>query len=236
MTPRRRPKNRRASSPQGQAATLHRTARLVRAHLRRNQVDFAPLRELAATLGVAESVLRATVDSYPDLGICGSNDAQHLWWLPPATLAAGFQPVMLYGQLALRLASADPDHLPLHISGRHLGPAPEAELDLPELRQVSVGPLGYTIARLSLMAELWFTTSTRSDTSTLFSLIAQIWHTSPRPVWSSGRLHIHQGQGAQPPATRLELVVWADERRALHLVNLYPAGTHRTVFDQGAAE
>lgn len=232
MTPRPRP-DPRGGEPAGRnwAATLRSTAQQARAHLRHNRADLVALPKLAGALQVTQEMLRAAVARDADLGICGQDSTQYVCWVPPDALSAGFRPVVLDGQLALRLAAADPRGAPLHISGRHLGPAPQAELDLPELRGARVGPLGYTVTRLLLMTNRWLTESTGSTQHTLFELIAHTWRTNPDPVWTSGRLHVHQTQHTDPSTLRLELVIWADEQGALHLVNVYPAGTHRTVFD-----
>ncbi len=74
----------------------------------------------------------------------------------------------------------------------------------------------------------------------LFELIAKAWETSPGPVWFSGRLHAHQADLDLPIGTRfwhhdtvtnrLELVVWADRNDGFMLVNVYPAGTYRSIF------
>ena len=250
MTAKRHARPRRASPNgmpnfQGHAAVLDHTARLVRAQLRRKRVDLAPLAELARTVGVTEPTLCMAVARYPDLGLCDSGSRRFVWWLPPAPLAAGFEPVIVAGQLALRLPVDEPGQRPLHISGRHLGAGSSTELEAPELRKVGMGELGYTIARLSLLANRWLTntdlaTPNAGPSRRLFQLIASTWHASPEPAWSIGRLQVHQAEHAEPVGARfwnggaqttaLELVVWADDDDQLHVVNVYPAGTHRNVF------
>ncbi|MCW2633619.1 MAG: hypothetical protein JWR88_2581 [Pseudonocardia sp.] len=232
MTRRRRKSN--PPSVSAEAAMLQGTARLIRDHLRRRRVDAAPVAELAPTLGVTDATLRAAVAREADLGLCGEPDAQQVWWLPPAALAAGFEPMLLRGELTLRLAAADPGLPPLQISGRHVGAAPDAERDLPELRRTGIGPLAYMLARLSLMAEPWLTAAHKQRPGGLLERVAAAWRSSPAPAWSSGSLRIYQGREADPSAPQLELVVWVDDRGSLQLVNFYPAGTHRDIFEQEA--
>jgi hypothetical protein len=250
MTARRRARPRRAGpngtpNIQGHTAVLDHTARLVRAQLRRKRVDLAPLPELARTVGVTESTLCTAVARYRDLGLCETGGLRFVWWLPTAPHAGGFEPVIVDRQLVLRLPADAPDRRPLHISGRHLGAGSSDDLDAPELDKVGMGELGYTIARLSLMANRWLSntdlaTPNAHPTRRLFQLIASTWHACPEPAWSIGRLHIHQAEHPEPVGSRfsnggrqttaLELVLWADDDDRLHVVNVYPAGTHRNVF------
>jgi hypothetical protein len=251
MTAKRHARPRRAGPSgmpnfQSHAAVLDHTARLVRAELRRKRVDLAPLGELARTVGVTEPTLCTAVARNPDLGLCEAGGLRFVWWLPTAPHAAGFEPVIVDGHLLLRLPADEPDKPPLHVSGRHLGAGSTDDLDAPELDKVGMGELGYTIARLSLMANRWLTnpdlaTANAHPSRRLFQLVASTWRACPEPTWSIGRLHVHQAEHPEPVGSRfwngggqttaLELVVWADDNDQLHVVNVYPAGTHRNVFD-----
>ncbi len=221
------------------------TARLVRAQLRRKRVDLAPLAELAGTIGVSTTTLHDAVAHHPDLGICAVDQRRFVWWLPAAPLDAGFEPIILTGRLVLRLPAENPTHQPLHISGHHLGAATDVELAAPELCDGGMGELGYTIARLSLLADTWLAGTDQTDpcgksSRRLFRLIARTWRAGPEPIWSIGRLRIHRAEHSQPVGSRpwnggaetaaLELVVWADAEDNLHLVNVYPAGTYQNLF------
>jgi len=68
----------------------------------------------------------------------------------------------------------------------------------------------------------------------LFRLMADTWRRGTTPIWSSGRLQVHQTEqdavrGAAPsqggPAHRLALVVWIDDRGWRQIIGVCPAAT-----------
>jgi len=195
---------------------------------------------LPATLGVTEQALRAGIERSPDLGIAGPVRWPVVWWVNPAPLAAGFEPLYDGERLTLHLAAADPTHRPLVLSGVHLDASLQVELDLdlgldptPAPRY---GELGYALARLAAMSTRWL-----AEGHELFSLLNRAWKASPAPLWSSGRLHVHCADLGEriatkfwadgAAATRLELVIWTDSRGGLVLVNAYPCTTEHSIPD-----
>ena len=232
---RRRPRGVRSVPISGQTATLARTAELIRSELHRRGADFAPVAALSVALGVTEQALRAAVDWSEDLGTGGPDRRPVVWWVDPAPLAAGFEPVCDGRRLTLfHLAAGNPAGRPLVISGRHLDPTLHVELDLDIPTASESGELGYALARLQAMSARWLT-----EGQPLFSLISRAWSASPAPVASSGRLHVHctnlgeriatQFWHDNAPADRLELVVWADPHDGLVLVNVYPCITEHSI-------
>ena len=225
---------------------LERAAALIRAQLRARRADFAPLPRLTATTGIDHATVAATVARYPDLGITGGGEHPVIYSVDPATTVVGFEAIYRRGRMILRLGSVIGPPWPLSISGAHLGTAVNDDDPEPEHHsRYGSGELAYAIARLTLMARRWLILpdqpSSHDVTVRLFELIARAWYASPGPAWSSGRLHVHRAELDLPvgtqfwhndtPTNSLELVVWADKVDGFQLVNIYPAGTYRSVFD-----
>jgi hypothetical protein len=226
--------------------TLGRVAEGIQGHLATRRADHTSLPDLLAALDTDIATIKATVARYPSLGIAGARERPVVYCVNPAVLAAGFHPVLSNRRMILRLATPGGPPWPLTVSGAHLGTAPQYhDLDMEQLDgRYGRGELGYTIARLTLMARRWLIVgrppTQRELTTRLFELIARAWEASPGPAWVSGRLHVHQVELDLPvgtrfwqddtPTSRLELVVWADKQSGFQLVNVYPAGTYRSIF------
>ena len=208
------------------AVVLERTAKLVRAEMRRCQIDLAPAPTLAAMLGVTLDTLRDAVSGDPELGICGPAGHPIVWSLPHGPLGAGFEPVLARGRLALVLPGSVSNPHPLVLSGRQLGGNCEG-----------TGELSQTIIRIFRMAERWIILDPAPVTASarcrrLFELIARTWRSCPSVQWPGDRLRIYQAEHGAPVATRadgastdqLELVVWTGDDGRHQLVNVSPGG------------